>query len=371
MTLNANSLQTNLLVTALVALMVAVLPWADRRICRRLGVNLQGGLSSNPRADDLLRLRKGLLTAGFAVYLGIVAYMVFFSRAATEDYQVHVAVLEDLGNSVQTDHGFSDVLRTLFSEGIGAALNRVRIVRLQDILQFYMNMMLFVPMGYLLPYVFTWFRARVTRRPALACFVCSVAIENIQLITRHGYYDLDDLISNTLGGLIGQTLFIFVAFVVTHPGWRKDLRQYHQWLRESRGHALPAYVRRLDINRATLRGSDPAAIREFFVDQLGFRLQKQTGNEEDGGIRYLFRMGRLETEVLCRSGAEIPEEQYLTLATSRMALIRKWLEAEGVELSADYADPCTGLRSMEFTGPDRIHVRLTEETWDPLQGNGA
>ena len=49
-----------------------------------------------------------------------------------------------------------------------------------------------------------------------------------------------------------------------------------------------------------------------------------------------------------------------------MALIRKWLEAEGVELSADYADPCTGLRSMEFSGPDRIHVRMTEETWDSL-----
>ena len=136
MTLNANSVQTNLLVTVLVALMVVVLPWADRRICSRLGVNLHGGVSRNPRADHLLRLRKGILIAGFALYLILFAWLVFFSRIATEDYQVHVAVLEDLTSSVQTDHGFSDVLRTLFSEGFGAALSRVRIVRVRDILQF-------------------------------------------------------------------------------------------------------------------------------------------------------------------------------------------------------------------------------------------
>lgn len=366
MTLNANSLQTNLLVTALVAVMVVVLPWADRRICRGLGLNLSGGLSANPRADRLLRLRKGLLAAGFGLYLVIFAYMVFFSRAATEDYQVHVAVLEDLQNSVQTDHGFSDVLKTLFREGFGAALARVRIVRLQDILQFYMNMMLFVPMGYLLPYVSSWFRAKVTRRPLLACILLSVAVENLQLVTRHGYYDLDDLISNTLGGLLGQTLFIFAAFVVTHPGWRKDLRQYRVWRKESRGHALPVYARRLAMKRVTLRGTDPETIREFFVDQLGFRLQNRTGNEADGCVRYLFRMGRLEAEVICRKDAEIRDDQYLTLATSRMAVIRKWLEAEGVELTEDRADPGTGLRCMSFTGPDRICVRLMEETWDLL-----
>ena len=58
MNLNANSLKTNLLVTCLVLLMVFVMPWADRRICRKLGLNLQGGVSTHPRADALLRLRQ-------------------------------------------------------------------------------------------------------------------------------------------------------------------------------------------------------------------------------------------------------------------------------------------------------------------------
>ena len=80
MTLNANSIQTNLLVTALVAVMVAVLPWADRRICRRLGVNLQGGVSENPRADSLLQARQLLLYAVFCYvilnYVGVASNLI-------------------------------------------------------------------------------------------------------------------------------------------------------------------------------------------------------------------------------------------------------------------------------------------------------
>ncbi|MBQ6399296.1 MAG: VanZ family protein [Clostridia bacterium] len=362
MNLSANNLGTSLAITALVAVMVILLPWADRRICRRLHLNLGGGLSENPRADRLLRIRKGLLTAGFLLYLVIFAYFVFFSRTATEDYQVHVAVLEDLANSVQTDHGFSDVLQTLFSEGPAAALDRVRIVRLRDILQFYMNMMLFIPMGYLLPYVFSWFRARVSRWPALACFLFSVAVENLQLVTRRGFYDLDDLISNTLGGIIGQLLFIAVAYVVTVPGWRKNVREWRQWKKDTRGHALPMYERRLQISRTVLYGSDPVRIYEFFADQLGFRLLKRVPLNEKGQAEFLFQLGHLQVSVLCRIGAPVERDQFLTLSTSRMADIRKWLEAEGIEPSPYTADPYTGLRTMEFAGPDRIHVRLTEES---------
>ena len=61
MTLDANSLGTNLFVTAMVAFLVIVLPWADRKICRSLRLYLEGGLSENPDADRLLRLRQRLL----------------------------------------------------------------------------------------------------------------------------------------------------------------------------------------------------------------------------------------------------------------------------------------------------------------------
>ena len=62
MTLDANSLTTNILVTVMVGLLVIVLPWMDRKICARLGVNLHGGLSPNPQADRLLRIRQATLS---------------------------------------------------------------------------------------------------------------------------------------------------------------------------------------------------------------------------------------------------------------------------------------------------------------------
>ena len=40
--MDVNSLQMNLLVTLLVAVLVFLLPWADRRICRKLRLNLEG-----------------------------------------------------------------------------------------------------------------------------------------------------------------------------------------------------------------------------------------------------------------------------------------------------------------------------------------
>ena len=175
--LNANSLSTNLFVTILVFLMVIVMPYADLRICRRLGLNLMGGVSSNPDAGKILRIRSALIGTVFAAYVAGFAYVVFFSRQATENYVVHTALFQDLAGSVQIDYGVLGFLKLLFTEGISSALSHFRIVYISGITQVYMNIMLFVPMGYLLPYVFGWFRERVKYRPACACFVISFATD--------------------------------------------------------------------------------------------------------------------------------------------------------------------------------------------------
>ena len=117
MALNANSLSTNLLVTALVLVMVFLLPWADRKICKKLGLSLTGGVSKNPNADTLLRLRTVLLYAAFGAYLLVFCWLVFFSRAASDDYQVHVSLFEDLGHSIRIDLGFLGIIRSIFTEG--------------------------------------------------------------------------------------------------------------------------------------------------------------------------------------------------------------------------------------------------------------
>lgn len=67
------------------------------------------------------------------------------------------------------------------------------------------NIIMFLPMGVLLPMMF---------RPmckvwglAIATFVISMGIEVTQFITQRGYFQTDDIIMNVLGGVIGFYLF--------------------------------------------------------------------------------------------------------------------------------------------------------------------
>ena len=358
--MDVNSLEMNLLITLLMAVLVFLLPWADRRVCRRMRLNLEGGLSENPDADRLLRRRQRLLTLGLLLYLLLVAWLVFFSRDSGGSYSVHVAPLEDLKNAFSTPTGFSGWFRTLFTEGFSSAFSQISIVRPEDISQFYLNVMLFVPMGYLLPYVFRWFRARVRVRPVLFCLLLSLLVENLQLITRRGMYDFDDIISNTLGGLLGQLLYIAAGYVVTHSSWRRDLREYRRWRRIARRNTLFPYTKKTGMFRTTLRGSDQAAVCDFYVNRLGFRLRQQLNRRESGDVIFLFEMGRNQVQIICSFREDPPAEQYLSLYAVKLPSVRKRLETNGIRTGDYRRDPCTGLRVLRFKGPDNVRVEILE-----------
>ena len=358
--MDVNSLEMNLLITLLVAVLVFLLPWADRRICRRLRLNLEGGLSENPHADRLLRRRRILLTWGLLLYFCLVAWLVFFSRDSSGSYSVHVAPLQDLKNAFSTPTGFSGWFRTLFTEGISSAFSQISIVRPEDISQFYLNMMLFVPIGYLLPYVFRWFRARVRVRPVLFCLLLSFAVENIQLISRRGMYDFDDIISNTLGGLLGQLLYIAVGYVVTHPSWRRELREYRHWRRRAHRSTLYPYTKKSGLFRTTLRGSDQAVVCDFYVNRLGFRLSQQLNRRESGDVVFLFEMGRNQVQVICSFREDVPAVQYLDLFAGKLPDVRRRLEQNGIHPGDYRRDPSTGLRMLRFDGPDNVRVGILE-----------
>ena len=358
--MDVNSLEMNLFATVIVAVLVFLLPWADRRICRHLRLNLEGGLSENPDADRLLRLRQRLLVLGFLFYLLIFAWLVFFSRDVAGQYTVHVAPLEDVKNAFSTPTGFSGWFRTLFTEGVSSAFSQISIVRPEDLSQFYLNVMIFVPIGYLLPYVFRWFRARVHVRPVLFCLLLSFLVENIQLMTQRGMYDFDDIISNTLGGLIGQLLFIAVGYVVTHPDWRRNLREYRSWRHRARKNTLFPYTRKTGMFRATILGTDHTAVSDFYVNRLGFRLLQQLDRRESGDVVLLFEMGRTQIQAICSFGEPVPEKQYLTLYATRLPAVRRRLESNGIRPGDYRRDPCTGRRMIRFTGPDNVRIEIME-----------
>ena len=358
--MNANGLMTNVLVTGLVLVMVFVLPWIDRRVCRRLGLNLQGGVSAHPQAETLLKLRQAILTGIFLIYVAAVAWLVFFSRAATKDYQVHIALFEDLQNAVRIDFGFLGVIRSIFTEGFPAAMSHIKVLKPEDIAQVYMNIMLFVPMGYLLPYTFAWFRAKVAVRPAVACFLISFLIENLQLIFRRGFYDMDDLVSNTIGGILGELLFISVAYVVTHPDWRKEYRAYQRWKRNAQTRTLYPFARRIGLSRTTLLATDEEEIWDFYVMKLGFRLKKQLVPLDSPGTDLLLEMGRSQVEVHCFNRRESLPEQTLTMSARKLGPILRRLELNGIEAGPIGQDPYTGLRCIRFSGPDSVRITVIE-----------
>lgn len=97
------SLKVNIMVTLLTVVMVFMLPWLDHFICRKLGVSLSDGISTNLDADRLLHIRKILLIIMFCVYLRAVSYVTFFSRSAADDYQLHIALFQDLGDSMYAE----------------------------------------------------------------------------------------------------------------------------------------------------------------------------------------------------------------------------------------------------------------------------
>ncbi len=359
MTIDANSLATNLVVTAMVAVLVIVMPWADRKICGRLGLNLRGSVSTHPQADRLLKTRQWILTAGIAAYLLVYAWLTFLSRSASDTYLVHVAPMEDVKNAFRTDHGFSDVFSRLFTEGFSAFAN-VKLVRPEDIAQFYMNMMLFVPIGYLLPYTFRWFRERVWTRPVGVCFLISFFTENMQLLGKRGLYDLDDMISNTLGGLTGQILYIVLAYALIHPDWRSELRSARSWRRKARNLALYPCRHRLGANCSVLLGTDRQALWDFYVGTLGYRPVRRSGetDEEDNYLQLC--LGQSRIEIRC-SGTEGPlPEQALCISAAGLHLIRKNLLEKGIDPGEYEKDPYTGRRELRFTGPDNVQIIITE-----------
>lgn len=67
------------------------------------------------------------------------------------------------------------------------------------------NILLFVPMGIALPILFNNFKKlwQVT----LICFFVTALAETIQYIFNLGSFDIDDIILNTFGGIIGYAVF--------------------------------------------------------------------------------------------------------------------------------------------------------------------
>lgn len=75
------------------------------------------------------------------------------------------------------------------------------------------NILLFVPIGFLLPCTFPFCR-RISRTVLLG-FCLSVMIEVVQFVTKTGFLQTDDVINNTIGAVTGYLIYSLIKNILS------------------------------------------------------------------------------------------------------------------------------------------------------------
>lgn len=79
------------------------------------------------------------------------------------------------------------------------------------LVQILANILLFIPLGFLLPCCFA--RCRRYRYTVLSAATLSLVIELIQGIAKIGLFETDDIIHNTLGACIGAGMYAMIRYI--------------------------------------------------------------------------------------------------------------------------------------------------------------
>lgn len=125
----------------------------------------------------------------FIIYIAALVYFVFFAESLgrTDYVKVYRYNL----------HPFKEILRFINNQDtLGTYAVMINVLG---------NMIAFVPFGFCLPMV-TEHRMKFIRVTVLSAGL-SLMIELVQLVSKVGSFDVDDLILNTIGGMVGYILF--------------------------------------------------------------------------------------------------------------------------------------------------------------------
>ena len=139
--------------------------------------------------SDVLRPRfwRALSFSAAASYAFLLLAMLVLSRGTRADYSYNLELL----------HSY----RRLLAGGLGAS-------ELGALALF--NCLLFMPFGFFLAAELTLWRGNdggVVRMAALCGFAYSLLLETLQLVLRRGTCELDDILHNTIGAVLGALLW--------------------------------------------------------------------------------------------------------------------------------------------------------------------
>ena len=131
----------------------------------------------------------------FIAYLLLLGYAVFFSsgfgREEHADYRYNLTLFQEIGRYYGV--GVRSGSWTLFLWNVVG------------------NVCVFIPFGIFLPRLFK--RCRNVFFVTLLSLELSLVVEVIQLVTRVGSFDVDDLLLNTIGGMLGYLIYKIYSVV--------------------------------------------------------------------------------------------------------------------------------------------------------------
>ena len=146
------------------------------------------------------RLISNMLTVCFICYMILLIYFLFFSEEYGRDevyttYQYNLKLFHELRRYLA------------YKDQIGNIFFLINVVG---------NVVAFMPFGFLVPVLYREQRREATHNGhyfrsflfvTMLGFLLSLGVETIQLITKVGCFDVDDLIYNTIGAALGFALF--------------------------------------------------------------------------------------------------------------------------------------------------------------------
>lgn len=138
-----------------------------------------------------LSKRRGLILTGFGLYITVLLYFLFLSG----DFGRNEIFLSYRYNLVP----FKEIMRYIHRfEAFGF---------LRVFINLAGNILAFIPFGFLFPLCFKKKRRMITTLLSGLLFV--VLIEFLQVVTRVGCYDVDDIILNMTGIFIGSLFYAY------------------------------------------------------------------------------------------------------------------------------------------------------------------
>ena len=143
--------------------------------------------------DANKKINKTAMWVCFVAYLLLLGYVVFFSsgfgREEHTEYRYNLTLFQEIGRFY----------------GVGVRTGYWNL--------FWLNVMgnvcVFVPFGAFLPALFLKCQKLVL--VLLFSLELSLAVELVQLVTKVGSFDVDDLLLNTIGGMLGYFVYKIMA----------------------------------------------------------------------------------------------------------------------------------------------------------------